>query len=367
MSLIEDIQHNCNISDAKDHGIYSMCTMVLKLRNLYKWEHGMEPWEEPESADLLDWIEEKENSWENLAHLEYKDLKYNGSSYSPSSVNRINALFETENLQYGAGHGRSWKAVFFLAETIKEYSVDGISVHLLGAEKAKEMASPFAMAQDGRIIIRRDSLRFFLWDQVQELRSSCRTSFQHALNEYGVLTDGKLDQTKFKERFDAIVDGELNLFVYHEIGELQQQVLDSATLEKVITRFPASVIELVCRTIKDVLADTHDNGLLAYCIREKKETSLSFYIGFLDGLRKMMFPEIFTAWDEFLNSKDWSLIEDARLSCQKKNNELAEKVRLISDHIDTLPDEDVKEMFLHDVIDPLGLDIPHGATGEGEA
>ena len=133
----------------------------------------MEPWEEPESADLLDWIEAKENSWEALANLEYKDLKVNGSSYSPSSVNTINSWLAPQKMEYGAGHGRSWKAVFFLAETIKEYSVDNISVHLLGTEKAKEMASPFAMAQDGKIIIRRESLRFFLWDQVQELELPC--------------------------------------------------------------------------------------------------------------------------------------------------------------------------------------------------
>ena len=52
--LLTQIQHNCDVSDARDHGIYSMCSLVLKLRNLYKWERGLEPWSEPDSADLLD-------------------------------------------------------------------------------------------------------------------------------------------------------------------------------------------------------------------------------------------------------------------------------------------------------------------------
>ena len=43
--LLKTIKHNCDISDARDNGIYSICTLVLKLRNLYKWEHGLEPWE----------------------------------------------------------------------------------------------------------------------------------------------------------------------------------------------------------------------------------------------------------------------------------------------------------------------------------
>jgi hypothetical protein len=72
--LIQDIQHNCDISDARDHGIYTMCTMVLKLRNLYKWEKGLQPWEEPESADLLDWIDVKENYWATIAGEPFRPL-----------------------------------------------------------------------------------------------------------------------------------------------------------------------------------------------------------------------------------------------------------------------------------------------------
>ncbi|WP_459946500.1 Sfum_1244 family protein, partial [Desulfocastanea catecholica] len=58
-AIIKDIQHNCNNSDARDHGIYTICPVVLKLRNLYKWENDLEPWQEPEYGDLLDWIEAK--------------------------------------------------------------------------------------------------------------------------------------------------------------------------------------------------------------------------------------------------------------------------------------------------------------------
>ena len=63
MNLHQAIQHNCNISDARDNGIYSICTLVLKLRNLYKGENGLEPWDEPDSPILLDWIYAKENFW----------------------------------------------------------------------------------------------------------------------------------------------------------------------------------------------------------------------------------------------------------------------------------------------------------------
>ena len=159
--LIVDIRHNCDISDARDHGIYSMCTMVLKLRGLYKWETGLQPWEEAESADLLDWIEVKENFWATIAHEDYRPLAINGRALDPLAIEEINAGLNG-TLHYGAGFGRSMKAVFFLAEKLAERSVEGCPVTILGAEQAREMASPFAMVQDGRILIRREALRFFL-------------------------------------------------------------------------------------------------------------------------------------------------------------------------------------------------------------
>ena len=343
-ALINTIQHNCDISDAKDHGIYSMCTMVLKLRNLYKWEKAIEPWEEPEPPDLLDWIDKKEKYWQTIADQSFRSLAINGKSHDPADLNSINAAFDHRGLVYGSGYGGSMKAVFFVAEKVKEQSIGGKRILLLGKELAKEMASPFAMAQDGVVYIRKENLRFFLWDHIQELRSSCRESFRHALDLYGVLdTKGELDQQKLRHQFEALVEQETALFIHHEIGELLQTTLDSATLQKVISRFPASLIELVCRAIKDVLADTHPQGVLAHVIEAERETSLSFYIGFLDGLRAQLFPEIFQAFHDFRTTSDWQLIERARAVGRGRNMELAVKIRNLADQFDTLSDGQLEQ------------------------
>ncbi len=357
-SIIEDIQHNCNISDAKDHGVYSMCTMVLKLRNLYKWEHNIEPWEEPEPAELLDWIEAKENYWESIADESYRPLGFNGKKHSPINSEEINPLFNNTQFVYGAGYGRSMKAVFFLAELIEKRTISGCPVVVLGKERAKEMASPFAMSQDGVIYVRKESLRFFLWDQIQELRSSCRTSFRHALQLYGLLKNDQLDQQRFKEKLDIIVEEEMDLFIYHEVGEIRETTLATTTQQTIIARFPSSVVELVCRSVKDILADTHPEGLLSYVIREQKESSLSFYIGFLDGLRKELFPEIFDAWQLFLNDKNWQHIEQARTQCREKNMRRAGVIKEISQKIGLEPDENIQDLFNKKLILPMGLDIP---------
>jgi hypothetical protein len=359
--FIQDIQHNCDISDARDHGIYSMCTMVLKLRNLYKWENSLQPWEEPEAADLLDWIEAKENYWATIAEESFRPLSTAGKTFAPLDLEEINAALENNSLHYGAGYGRSMKTVFFLAENIEHRNVEGCPVTILGKEQAREMASPFAMVQNGKIIIRKESLRFFFWDQIQEVRSSCRNSLRQALQSYGVIRNDTINRELFQTSLDNIVDQEMNLFIYHEVGEALQTIFDSESLRTIIGNFPGTVIEFVSRAIKDILADIHPHGLLSYVIKEKRESSLGFYLTFLDGLRQKLFPEIHDAWQLFIADKDWNHIEQARNTCWERNQQVAQHIKDISRMIGSNPDDLIISHFNKRVLVPLGLETPKEA------
>jgi hypothetical protein len=356
--FIHDIQHNCDISDARDHGIYSMCTMVLKLRNLYKWENGLQPWQEPEPADLLDWIDVKENYWATIAGESFRPLSAGGKMMAPLDLEEINGALHNDTLLYGAGYGRSMKAVFFLADKIEERSGYGRPVIILGRERAREMASPFAMVQDGHIIIRRESLRFFFWDQIQELHSSCRTSLRHALQCYGVFKDGILDRELLQASLDTIVDREMDLIIYHEVGETGQDAFKSATLQTIVGHFPGTVIEFVSRTVKDILADTHPHGPLFSLSAARRDSSLGFYLAFLDALRAKLFPEILAAWPLFLADRDWSHIDRARNSCWARNSQVAERIEAIAQMIGNDPDDLIVRRFTSEILVPLGLDTP---------
>ncbi|MBU4261787.1 MAG: hypothetical protein KKC76_07910 [Proteobacteria bacterium] len=358
LTLTQIVQHNCHISDARDNGIYSICTLVLKLRNLYKWEHGIEPWEEPESADLLDWIEARENFWQTLGQEPFQNLPVDSLAVDPWETAEANSHLAGSNLVYGSGYGRSMKAIFFLAEKIREESAEGCPVMILGKEKARELSSPFAMLQDSIICIRREPLRFFFWDHIQDIRASCRSPMHHALDHYGLLTHGKLNQQACRDRLDTIVDAEIPIFIYHEVGERMQSTLDSDTLKKIIGRFPDSAIEFVGRTIKDILADTHSQGMINFIIKEKREASLGFYVGFLDGLRKVLFPEILEAFQQFTLDGDWQQIDLARSLCRDRNRCFAEKIKEIALLIDQEPLELVKQRFNREIMEPLGLDVP---------
>jgi hypothetical protein len=356
--FMQDIQRNCDISDARDHDIYSMCTMVLKLRNLYKWEKGLEPWEEPESADLLDWIDEKEKHWAEMAGEAFGLLAVSGKMLEPLAVEDVNAALNGSGLVYGAGYGRSMKTVFFLAEEIEKRSHEGCPIQILGREWAREMASPFAMVQDGRIIVRRESLRFFFWDQIQDVRSSCRRSLQEALRAYGIWKDGVLDREALKDSLNTMVDQEMNLFIYHEIGEILQTDLDSASLQAIIGHFPGSAMEFVGRAVKDILADTDPQGPLAFLVGARRDSTLAFYLTFLDGLRERLFPEMLPAWNRFLSDRNWEHIEAARRACRSRNQQLAREIRSIAQMIGNAPDEAVLGRFDSRILAPLGLEKP---------
>jgi hypothetical protein len=323
-SFYQAVRRNCDISDARDNGIYSICTLVLKLRNLYKWEHGLNPWEEPEPAVLLDWIGAREEYWETIHGEEFSPIPINGAGIDPFLLEAINLRLSTANLLYGAGYGRSMKAVFFLADVLEERWVEGCQTFILGREEARELSSPFAMLQGNTIYIRKEPMRFFFWDQIQEINPSSRLSMQQALKAYGLmLDDSSLDRQKLIDIFDRIVDAELDIFVYHEVGESRENLLSSSQLKKIIGAYPGTAIELLARAVKDILADTHPAGLLPHIIARKKKSSLGFYLAFLDGMRKLLCTEVNEAGRDFWESGAWPLLRDAVAECRRRNEEIA--------------------------------------------
>ncbi len=359
-SLLKTVKQNCDISDARDNGIYSICTLVLKLRNLYKWENGLDPWQEPDSPVLLDWIAAKEEYWETIRDKSFSQLPINGKEVDPFLLPAINQYLSSDNHVYGAGYGRSMKAVFFIAEVLEDRVVEGCPTLILGEEKSRELSSPFALLQDGIIYIRKEPLRFFFWDQIQEINPSSKVAMQHALACYGLSKDGcSLDREKLIDIFDSIVDQELEIFIYHEVGESQESPLGSDVLKKIISAFPASALELVARAVKDILADTHPEGLLGHILAREKKSSLNFYVSFLDGMRKLLCPEINEASKQFWENGDWALIEKARNACRIKIEGIADELQYMCIRLDRGESSDeLRKWADKNILAPIGLHVP---------
>ena len=185
-TVASQILNNCDISDAQHAGMYSTCGLALRLRDLYKWEHRLNPWEEKDSSEILDWIGEKETLWEKLADATYTDLSIQGKHYDPFDTPGINAALAPHGLFYGAGYAFRLKPTFFLAEIENKTLISGYAVYALGQELARDLLTLPALSQDQSILLRTDSARLYLWDQMAYIKKSGRPALQFALEHCGL-------------------------------------------------------------------------------------------------------------------------------------------------------------------------------------
>jgi len=306
--VITAVVHNCNISDARHAGYYSVCGLALRLRDLYKWEKGLAPWVEDEPSAILEWIGKREELWENLTDENFQEITIKGLSYDPFETKAINGALQDHVLFYGAGYVHSLKPTFFLADLEEKRRIQGHSVTILGKELARDLVTLPALVQDGSVIIRRESGEHFLWNQIVYLRNSGRPALAFALRAHGLKDD---HPKTLQENLTALFADEMDTYIHHELGELIDSTFDATLWREMIAAFPHSPIELLARTVKDLLADTHEYGTLPHIVRNKKRASLGFYAAFLDGFRKVVFPEILEAFHEFLNREEWPHIEKA--------------------------------------------------------
>ena len=306
--LIPQVLKNCDISDSRYAGLFSVCGLALRLRDLYKWEKGLDPWLEKDPSAILDWIGEKEQTWENIADDDYCQLSLFDRTYEPFDTAGINAVLESHGLFYGAGYARSLKPTFFLARLEEKRSIDGFTVYMLGRELARDLLTIPALLQDKSILLRRESGTYFLWDQIFYIRKSGRPALNFALEACGIKDP---DPKQLRRNLDALYDVQRDNYIYHEIGEIRDTVFDVDIWRKVINEFPHTPVEVLARSIKDLLADTNSHGTLRHIINKRSPAMLGFYVAFLDGLLKELFPEIRSAFQDFARTGNWQIIEKA--------------------------------------------------------
>lgn len=306
--LTRQVLENCSISDSRHAGLYSICGLALRLRDLYKWEKGLDPWIEMDSSEILNWIGEKEENWGLLEEKEFTEITILDKTYDPFDVKGINEVLEPHGFLYGAGYIHSLKPSFLLAVLEEKRLIDGYPVYILGRELARDLLTMPALSQDGSILIRKEAAKFFLWDLIFFIKKSGRGALRFALESYGVKDR---DSKALRRNLARISAAETETYIYHELGEIRDTVFDRHIWRDIIATFPHTPIELLARVVKDLLADTNEHGHLRHIVLQQKEASLALYVAFLDGLRKELFPELKEAFQEFTETHDWQVIEQA--------------------------------------------------------
>ena len=290
----EAIRTNCDISDARHAGDYTLCVYLLKMREYYRWEKNIPFGASLSHGDLTAWLTRREAHWEALADRPLEAVPVAGSRYDPFAAEAINAGLNDRGLAYSSGYGRNMKPVFFLAELERREVHDGYTLLVAGREYARDLAAPPAMSRERSIFIRRESLRRMLWEKVEEWRwNRPANAMRSAIRCYDF--DNAAEQA-----LEAMTETELHSALLHEIGEVEAGRLLGDDWENMLAALPPSRTEIMLRAVRDNLADCLVT--LPALLQKANPAALHFYIGNMSNMRKTLFPALVCAYDDWTAS-----------------------------------------------------------------
>jgi|UniRef100_A0A7C3SK63 hypothetical protein len=351
--FIQQVRHNCQLASATQAGLFSLCGLLLRLRQLYKWEHDLLPWQEPEAAEVLDWITAQEGAWNAAEDFSWNPLPWDGSSLDPFAVDEINALLRSEGLIYGAGFGRGLAPTFFLGELVEIRTDGDLTILVVGDELARDLEGAPALTQGKLIYARTQTLAFYLWDRLADPTQGNNRFLKVALPALGLRFRDLLTAPQaHQERFCLLLTAELEAAIHHEIGEAREESVRAA-YSQLLELFPQTRIELWIRSLKDALADVNEWGRLTYIIREQNLASFALMLAFQPGLLSFLLPELEPAFWEVAKSRDWQALDRARAGALAR---LRRQAKELNDLLaQGLSAEDLQSCIQRRFLSPLGL------------
>ncbi|BDI07919.1 Sfum_1244 family protein [Sphaerotilus microaerophilus] len=313
--LIEQVQRNCHVADARHARELSLCNYLLQMRELYRWEHDLPLPAALPRADIGRWLTERERLWEALETADYDAIRIGGDApRDPFDVRAINDRLLPHGLVYGAGIGRFGAAHFFLAQLRQHGREQGVPVVEAGCEYARDAATLPAAFQAGGIVLRHDALRRWLWSRIEPWASQPpEGALRRALRAWG--HEGGSNEAQLSALLDRMAAADARRVLAHELGEAQAEGLLGPDWARLLDATPGRRAELLLRAIRDLLADCHSTlPVLIANARHGNDSGLHFYFANLDGWRVLLFPlagEAYRIWRE--TARLDALAEAARL------------------------------------------------------
>jgi hypothetical protein len=308
ITLLNDIKFNCDVSDAQFWGYFSVCGLLMRYRDLYRSEKGLKPWAEINREEIMSWISGKESRWPELEEKGFRDLTISGNTYGPFDVVEINHALKDQDLIYGAGYGMYMKPTFFLAELRSLCEVSDLTVYTSGTEFVRDLFTAPGMLQEKSIYLRLEPLTMLLLYKNSEQNVRGVSALDDAFAQYGLQHRQILDET-FEKKLGEMAERYSEILLCHEIAEAREEVPD---WKELLSRAGDRKVELYLRAIKDLIADTSDHGPYKRIIDTEDRGALSLTIALMEGYRRVIYPEMQKAHNEFSRHRDWSVIERSR-------------------------------------------------------
>ena len=306
--LSNDIKFNCDVSDAQFWGYFSVCGLLMRYRDLFRSEKGLEPWTEINREEILSWISSKEARWPELEEKGLRNLTIGENTYGPFDVVEINHALKDQALVYGAGYGMYMKPTFFLAELRSLTEVSGLTVYTSGTEFIRDLFTAPGMLQEKSIYLRLEPLTMLLLYKASELNAGRVSALEDAFAQYGIQRRQIIDEA-FEKRLAEMAEQYSKMLLSHEIAEALEEVPEWKDL---LSLAGDRKVEHYLRAIKDLIADTSDHGPYKRIVDSQDRGALSLTIALMEGYRRVIYPEMQKAYIEFSNNGDWSAIERSR-------------------------------------------------------
>ena len=316
--IIDTVQYNCHIADARHAGDYTLCVYLLKMREMYRWEQGIDFKTMLTTDDVGDWLTMREGVWDDIEEQEYKSLIIAGQNYEPFDNELINTLLDENKLVYNAGLGIRCRPHFFIAELEDTVKHDDYTVYISGKEYARDMAAPPAMAQENRIFIRRESLRRVIWEILDDARvAGLDNPLTRAMSLYCFDTDAE-------EALNKMTETEIEYVIQHEIGEVKAGEVLGGNWNKMLTSVARTQAEIMLRAVRDHLADSITT--LPALLSKGNKASIHFYFGNMTAMRKHLAPSLINAYEHWHENDDISLLDGCLADSQAHWHKLADDI-----------------------------------------
>jgi len=291
-AIVSAVQKNCHISDAQFAGDLTLCTFLLKMRELYRWEHDIPLTREMPKSEVGEWMNERERLWERYQSADYVLLPLSSGGIDPFEVAAINRDLAPHGLIYSGGYGRACKPHFFLGSLRRSEVRDGFRVFVADCEYARDLDAPPGMMLDDSIFVRTEALRRWLWEKYEEWRWNQRNAaMARAVACYDFETDAEAALAKMTET-------ETESVILHELGEARVGAELGEAWPALLAEIMRTRAEIMARAVRDLYADCLSTlpGLLA----RGNPAALHFFFANFVGMRRKLAPELAAAY------RDWA-------------------------------------------------------------
>ncbi len=302
--IIAAVQANCDIADARHARDLTMCNYLLAMRELFRWERNIPLAGPLPQAELGAWIAARETRWNDLEEIDFLPLPI-GGGLDPFDNAAVNAAVAPQGLVYSGGLGRWGKPHFFLGELARREIRHGLEVLVSEREHARDLFAPPAALRGGMVFLRMDALRRWLWEKTEiwGVRQA-EGALKAALEGYGFADDAEAALARM-----AAAEGET--LILHEIGEGLAEPLLGPAWREMLGGLPERRAELLARAVRDNLADCLST--LPALLERGASPSLHFYFANFEGLRRGLFPRLWSAYSAWRRTGDDA---DLRLACR---------------------------------------------------